>query len=328
MNLLRSQIFFSYSHKDRKWLDACQNHLTPLFRKQRITIWSDTQIKSGDLWRNEIEKGLAAAKVAVLLVSPDFLNSDFIAENELPPLLEASEKEGLRILWVAVRYSSYEDTDVARYKAVNDPLRPLASLRGSSREKELVRICKEIKSAASETLPTTSAIRPDTTEFAESPIEDLITLRKLTVRNGLKEHVSDSSTVRVWHYPSAVSVSRFGPAPKEAEELSIAGNQDISLIFNAPVYAFGFYYQQGINPASFRVSLANERTFSYYGKEFFPNMSFLGFYSQQPIQRVKIATDSRGGSFVLRSFYFYASDAHERDLAYHKILRVLRPGMP
>jgi uncharacterized ubiquitin-like protein YukD len=149
----RDQVFFSYSHKDKKWLEVFRAALKPLIRANQLSVWDDTKIKAGDVWRDEIKRALASAKVAVLIVSMNFLNSDFIAEHELPPLLEAAQNEGLRVLLVVVGHSLFEETELGRYQAVNDPSRPLASISAASREKEIVRICKEIK-AASSNLPT------------------------------------------------------------------------------------------------------------------------------------------------------------------------------
>jgi hypothetical protein len=148
----RKQVFFSYSRKDKKWLELFQTTLKPLIRANQFSVWDDTRIKAGDIWRDEIKRALASAKVAVLLVTTNFISSDFIAENELPPLLEAAQNEGLRVLLVIVGPSLFEETELGRYQAVNDPSRPLAGISAASREKEMVRICKEIKAAALETI--------------------------------------------------------------------------------------------------------------------------------------------------------------------------------
>ncbi|MFN6570867.1 COR domain-containing protein [Dendronalium sp. ChiSLP03b] len=124
-SVTRNKVFISYSHEDEEWLTKLQKHLIPMIRNQTLDVWDDTKIKPGDEWRKEIENALAGAKVAVLMVSPDFLASDFIDKKVLPPLLDAAEGKGLTIIWIPLSYSSYEETEIEKYKAVHEPNQPL-----------------------------------------------------------------------------------------------------------------------------------------------------------------------------------------------------------
>ncbi|BAY78185.1 Miro domain-containing protein [Nostoc linckia NIES-25] len=142
-----NQVFISYSHQDQQWLTKLQKHLKPMIRNQTFVAWDDSKIQPGAKWREEIEKALAAAKVAVLLVSPDFLASDFIADNELPPLLDAAEAEGLTIIWIPLTYSSYEETEIEKYQSAHPPNQPLNSLNSAQENRAWVDICKKIKAA-------------------------------------------------------------------------------------------------------------------------------------------------------------------------------------
>jgi hypothetical protein len=100
--MARTKLFISYSHQDRAWLERLKLHLALLQRRGLVHVWSDTRIGVGDRWREEIESALKESRAAVLLMSPDFLASDFIWDEEMPKLL-AHQKKGMAILPLAVR---------------------------------------------------------------------------------------------------------------------------------------------------------------------------------------------------------------------------------
>ncbi|MGC4083231.1 MAG: GAF domain-containing protein [Vicinamibacterales bacterium] len=139
----RDGTLISYSHKDTAWLDTLKVHLKPHVRRRRLMVWDDTQIKAGADWKAEIENALASAKVAVLMVSPEFLASDFIADEESPTLLSAARGEGLTVIWFALSACAYDQTDLTTYQAAFDPRRPLQSLSPEQQNEALVDICAE-----------------------------------------------------------------------------------------------------------------------------------------------------------------------------------------
>lgn len=149
MSGARTQIFVSYSHADAEWLKRLQVHLKPLERKGLIEWWDDTQILPGMVWRDEIEKALNAAAIGVLLISADFVASDFIANHELPPLLAAAQDRGLTILSLIVAPSRFKRMpELSRFQAVNDPDRPLIGLSKAEQEIELLKLANRIEDLA------------------------------------------------------------------------------------------------------------------------------------------------------------------------------------
>jgi hypothetical protein len=145
----RRLIFVSYSHSDDFWLDRLQVHLKPLARRGRIEMWDDTQIQVGDEWRSEIRKAVENCAVAVLLISADFMASDFIDNNELPPLLEAARQRGVRIFPVLVSSSYFEDSELGRFQAVNSPSKPLDMMSKGEYEAAFLKVYKAIRSVLS-----------------------------------------------------------------------------------------------------------------------------------------------------------------------------------
>lgn len=144
----RNQVFISYSHKDEKWLKRLQTHLAPLERAGIVKRWDDTKILPGSRWQREIEHAIEDAKVAVLLISADFLASEFIDKNELPPLLAAAEEEGAVILPVIVGPSLFEHSEIlSQFQAVNPPSEPLSMMPKTKQDAVLVKVAQAIKDA-------------------------------------------------------------------------------------------------------------------------------------------------------------------------------------
>jgi hypothetical protein len=145
---VRDQVFISYSHKDERSRGELETHLKPYLRSGTITAWSDRRIQAGSQWFDEIKAALARTSVAVMLVSPDFLASDFIHEHELGPFLKEAEAGGVRILWVLIRDCAYQETPLKDYQAVvSPPDRPFASMPKGRRDTAWRKVCEAIKDA-------------------------------------------------------------------------------------------------------------------------------------------------------------------------------------
>jgi tetratricopeptide (TPR) repeat protein len=144
----RTEVFISYSHKDAEWLERLHAHLRPMEREGKVQCWDDTRIRPGAMWQEEIRSAVAAAKVAVLLVSADFLASDFIATEELPPLLTAAKDNGAAILPVIVSPSQFEKaSSLSQFQAVNLPTQPLVNMTRSEQEAVFVKLTDTIAAA-------------------------------------------------------------------------------------------------------------------------------------------------------------------------------------
>jgi hypothetical protein len=145
--LSRDQVFISYSHLDRLWLDELVQYMEPLRRNHTVNMWSDRDIHPGADWLHEIETALARAKVAVLLASPAFLSSSFIMERELPAILEAHGRGDLTVIWFAVKAYMYEMTPLNSIQAAHDPAYPLDRLDETAKQDVLMKVVRRVAEA-------------------------------------------------------------------------------------------------------------------------------------------------------------------------------------
>lgn len=140
-------LFISYAHEDEQWLRRIMQHLQPLVTAGTITIWSDENIKAGQFWRKELDQAIGRARVALLLVSPSYLGSAFVADQELPALIRAAEERRTRLTWALLSKATYQSTPVAKLQAAHNPDRPLDTLETHDQESALSEIGDSIAEA-------------------------------------------------------------------------------------------------------------------------------------------------------------------------------------
>lgn len=140
-------VFISYCHKDAKWLERLKQFVGPLETQGLVRVWDDTDLRPGADWLQDIKESLDSARVAVFLVTQNFLSSDFIRDTELPALLERAKNHGCVVFWIAVSFSTVSDSELARYQAANDPKQPLDTLPEPEQNRVFFDIYERLKAA-------------------------------------------------------------------------------------------------------------------------------------------------------------------------------------
>lgn len=145
VNKQKLKIFVCYSHADTDQLNRLLIHLKPLKQAFDIEAWSDTQLQASIDWRSEIEGKLSDATAAVLLVSADFLASDFINDVELPAILEGRRSRGLPVYPVIVKPCLFSrHPDLSRIQAINSPSETIADMSVAHAERVWMRLAETI----------------------------------------------------------------------------------------------------------------------------------------------------------------------------------------
>ncbi len=158
---MRDLVFISYSHCDKVWLERLLIFLKP-YTRQNLKIWADPYIKVGDKWRRNISEALSQTCVAVLLVSPEFIASEFIFQDELPPLLAGADGKVIILVAIPISTADYEAGGLSEFQFAHPPKQPLDRMRTSRRNAALVEIVKKIVAAA-QSVATSGASPPPPT---------------------------------------------------------------------------------------------------------------------------------------------------------------------
>ena len=145
--LQREQVFISYSHKDKRWLESVREQLTVLEREGLINVFEDTRIGAGKDWFARLHQEMLTAKLGLLLLSAPFLNSAFIRDEEIPRLFDKHAQGGMIIYPLLVRPCPWKRVKwLAQMQLRPLGAKAISSLPGAAREQVLADVADEIAS--------------------------------------------------------------------------------------------------------------------------------------------------------------------------------------
>jgi hypothetical protein len=120
------RIFISYAHADEAHRARLEAHLTPLQRNGLVSVWHDRMIEPGTEWSTEIDRNLAVADVVLLLVSADFVASDYCYQKEMQLALERHDRGEACVIPILVGPVDYARTPIAKLQALPADAKPVS----------------------------------------------------------------------------------------------------------------------------------------------------------------------------------------------------------
>src|SRR5215469_1563207 len=142
------EVFYSYAPKDEALREKLESHLGTLKRQGWITDWHHREIIPGTERRTRIDKHLDSASIILLLISPDFICSDYCYSNEMKRALEQHNTGKARVIPILLRPTDCEGTPFETLQALPLDGKPVTECR--SRDKAFVEIVKGIKQVIGE----------------------------------------------------------------------------------------------------------------------------------------------------------------------------------
>ncbi len=156
------ELFYSYARKDEKLRNELNKHLYNLKRQGLIVDWYDRDISAGTEWEHEIDSHLNTAQVILLLISPDFLASDYCYSIEMERALERHEAGEARVIPIILQSVDWQDAPFSKLQVL--PKNAKAVTRWRNYNDAFFEITKGIREVLKE-------LRTSSTNRAPSPTQ-------------------------------------------------------------------------------------------------------------------------------------------------------------
>lgn len=148
------EVFYSYAHEDEKLRDEVEKNLTLLQRNGLIVGWSDRRIGAGDIWKDEIDAHVHSAQIILLLISADFLASDYCWGEEMKVALERHKRREAIVIPIILRPVDWADAPFARLQALPRDAKPVTTW--SNQDEAFADVARSIREIVQRFRPPTS----------------------------------------------------------------------------------------------------------------------------------------------------------------------------
>lgn len=126
-NNFKPRIFLSYAHADEDLKKELDKHLMPLKRSGKIETWNDRELLAGQEWNEEILSELNKAEIILLLISGDFIASQYIWEKELATAMKRHNEGTAKVVPVIIKNCLWQDMPFAKLQALPRNTKPVAT---------------------------------------------------------------------------------------------------------------------------------------------------------------------------------------------------------
>ena len=123
------RIFYCYAHRDDSLRDALEKHLAPLKHLGLITTSCDREVQPGVEWQHEIDRHLSTADIILLLVSPNFIGSQYCYHVEMPRVLERHRAGSAHVIPIILRPVVWQVTPMGKLRALPTNGKPIVKWR-------------------------------------------------------------------------------------------------------------------------------------------------------------------------------------------------------
>lgn len=146
------KVFYCYAREDKGLRASLEKHLGNLKRQELITGWSDRDIDAGKEWAKEIDCNLNTANIILLLISPDFMHSEYCYSIEMTHALERHKNGTARVIPIILRPVEYEGAPFSRLQALPTDAVPVTDRKWRTRDEAFRDIAQGIRKVVNELL--------------------------------------------------------------------------------------------------------------------------------------------------------------------------------